>query len=1041
MPVVLTPYSELLTLASTRDHGHPAPRWAAEWPVGSPPPMDAEQPPADAGLADLESPDLDSPDGSAPVPSVVAVLVARGEAPHLELALAALRDTDYPDLTVLVIAATDTELRARVAAVMPSAFVRTTEARGFAQGANEALETVAGAPFLVFLHDDTICDPAALRLLVEEAYRSNAAIVGPKVVDVERREILREVGWSVDRFGVPHSDVERDELDQEQHDGVRDVFFVTSICMLVRADLFGELGGFDVDVDPGAAELDVCWRAQLAGARVLVAPDASVAHYEADPIADQDPNLVARHRVRAFLTSTSAVRLLWIAPVALLMHLVEAIVFVVRRRRGRAGTLVNAWVWNARHLGSLILARRRAQGARAVPDREISALQFRGSARVAAYMATSLHAEDRVRAISQRGRTVADSAGLRFRSVRGLVLVGLIAVALIGARDLLIGRVASVGQLAPWPGVGDLWRAFTSEWRYADLGSQVPAPPLLALVAGIRVMLLGAGELGRSLLIAGAIPAAIVGAQRLGRRVAGPGWPGAIAAIVYGLIPLPRTAIETGRFGPLMLYVAAPFVALAMFQLGGLISHRWPRRRIVVLGALATGLAAAAWPLAIAFPLVVALGIVVVAPFSSDGRSELGAVLRAVVLTTGVAAALLFPWPLSFLTGFDRSAALGISFDPTTSFGDLVRFVNGANGESIGSWAFVIVGLAVAALATGEKARWTIRWWGIALVAWGLAALPSWIGTEGPAVEGVLVPAALAMAMMAGIGVSSFLTDIRRHGLTWRQPLTVVASATLVLAALGFIGDAAGGRWHQPSSGWTENLSWMSSQRADGAFRVLWIGNPNVVPGDVHRAGDDGFALTNDGPGSLRDSLVPPGGDGLEATGKAIAALQSRTTTRFGRMVGPMAVRYIAVPSRPGPGGESAAPKRVGVLETTLAEQLDLRELNVEPGLRLFENVAWMASGSAAPTGTVLWSQEFSDGWRGSDRTGSLQHRRVFGWANGFSSPSGDPVTVTFGRQWWRWPMLVIELLVVAVVARQALRRGRRGRRARRAARSVEVAS
>ena len=52
--------------------------------------------------------------------------------------------------------------------------------------------------------------------------------------------------------------------------------------MLVRADLFHELGGFDPATFPGSDDLDLCWRARLAGARVLVAPDARVRHRRAD---------------------------------------------------------------------------------------------------------------------------------------------------------------------------------------------------------------------------------------------------------------------------------------------------------------------------------------------------------------------------------------------------------------------------------------------------------------------------------------------------------------------------------------------------------------------------------------------------------------------------------------------------------------------------------------------------------------------------------------------------------------------------------------
>ena len=267
-------------------------------------------------------------------------------------------------------------------------------------------------------------------------------------------------------------------------------------------------------------ELDLCWRARLAAARVIVAPEARVGHYEADASDEQDRHLAARHRVRALLTNTSAVRLLWIAPVAFLVHCLESGLFLVRRQPGRAGELMSAWTWNLRRLSSLRTARTCAQGARVVPDREIHALQFRGSVRVTAYVTTSLHAEDRVRAWSRRGRSAAEIANTKFRSVRGLVLLAFLAVVMIGTRDLILGRVASVGQMAPWPGVSDLLRAFTSEWRYADLGARSPAPPMFVLAAALRIVTLGAGGFAEPCL-----SSVRFRLERSARSASGAAWP------------------------------------------------------------------------------------------------------------------------------------------------------------------------------------------------------------------------------------------------------------------------------------------------------------------------------------------------------------------------------------------------------------------------------------------------------------------------------------------------------------------------------------
>jgi len=230
---------------------------------------------------DEELPDEEEFADEGPVaPPVVAVMVTSDPGPWLEDALASLAAQEYPALSVLVLDNGSAEdPTGRIAAAMPRAFVRRLENNvGFAAAANDAMATIEGATFLCFCHDDVVLEPDAVRIMVEEAYRSNAAVVGPKLVDYDHPEVLLEVGMVIDHYGVPFSGIEPGELDQEQHDAVRDVFFVSSAAMLVRADLFHSLGGFDPDTFPGADDVDLCWRARLVGARVLVAPDARPCH-------------------------------------------------------------------------------------------------------------------------------------------------------------------------------------------------------------------------------------------------------------------------------------------------------------------------------------------------------------------------------------------------------------------------------------------------------------------------------------------------------------------------------------------------------------------------------------------------------------------------------------------------------------------------------------------------------------------------------------------------------------------------------------------
>src|SRR5437588_584953 len=220
---------------------------------------------------------------SPPAPPVVAVVTVCDAGPWLEEALAALGEQDYPNMSVLVLyPASTVDPTSRVDAVLPGAFVRRVDRNdGYAATTNHVLEMIEGASHFLLCHDDVAPDGGAVRLMVEEAFRSNAGVVCPKLVAWDAPDRLLQVGMTADKSGAPSALAERGELDQEQHDAVRDVFVAPGGCTLVRADLFATLGGYDGEMFLYGEDLDLSWRAQVAGARVGVAPGARARHLEA----------------------------------------------------------------------------------------------------------------------------------------------------------------------------------------------------------------------------------------------------------------------------------------------------------------------------------------------------------------------------------------------------------------------------------------------------------------------------------------------------------------------------------------------------------------------------------------------------------------------------------------------------------------------------------------------------------------------------------------------------------------------------------------
>ena len=381
-------------------------------------------------------------------PPVVAVVVAHDPGPWFAETLASIASQDYAELSVLVLDTGGTEgLAARVAEVLPSAYVRRFEEnRGFGATVNEVRTMVDGAAYYLVCHDDVALADDAVHLLVEEAFRSNAGIVSPKVVSWYDPEQLVHVGMSIDKGGSVVERVQPNEIDHGQHDAVRDVFVAPGGCTLIRADLFDELDGFDPAIVAMGEDLDLCWRAQVVGARIVVAPDARVRHLEelASGARALEPSLVAaarsdtppevvdgagagdptgpdpgtgagpggppsggeasegatqtdgarpvtlqelqrRHELSAVFTCYSRSHLLRVVPQVLVLAIAEVFVAEVAGNRTRARAVIRAWRWNLGRMGAIRTRRSALQAKRRVGDKEIRPLQVRGSARLSAY--------------------------------------------------------------------------------------------------------------------------------------------------------------------------------------------------------------------------------------------------------------------------------------------------------------------------------------------------------------------------------------------------------------------------------------------------------------------------------------------------------------------------------------------------------------------------------------------------------------------------------------------------------------------------------
>ncbi|MGH9246404.1 MAG: glycosyltransferase [Acidimicrobiales bacterium] len=1030
-----------------------------------------------ANPADDDRPPSPSPNAL----PVVAVVVTHNPGDWFDDALAGLATQDYPALSVLVIdAGSETDPAPRVAASLPKAHVkRLADNPGYGAAANAALRMVRGAAFYLLCHDDVALAPDAIRLLVEEALRSNAGVVGPKLVEWDDPRRLAAVGLTVDKTGVPAPLVDAGELDQAQHDTVREVFAVPGGCMLVRADLFSTLEGFDPGISHLGEDLDLCWRAQVAGARVVVAPTATARHAETRGErrpSDDQRRLRARHRLRTMLTCYSGFHLLRVLPQAALIALAEAVYGLLTGGVRRAGDVLGAWVWNLVNLPGTLKRRRLVQSQRQAHDRALRKLQVRGSVRLGALVRGPGAAGISARSVAGAGRDLLESFQEGRVRTAVAVWVGVLAGVLIGARLFITDAVPAFGDLPALPdSPGDLFSEWASAWRASGLGGEAPAPTGLALLGLGGVATFAHMGLLRMLLVVGLLVAGPAGMWRLTRPLESIR-ARAVGLVVYTAIPVGYNAIATGRWGGLVMWAAAPYVMARLARATGRAPYRrLARRRTEILSlGLLTAVVAAFVPFAAVVVLVAAAGLVAGTVLVGTGRGS-GRVVIDAVLAVGVAALLHLPWTIGLIRGLDWTAIGGVQGSDPLTWPDLLRFETGPFGGPPLGWAFLVAAALPLLIGRGWRLAWAARGWSVASLCW----LVAWVGEQSwfpgnlSAPEALLAPAAVGLALATAIGPVAFEIDLPGANFGWRQ---LAAGAAAVAGIAGLVPLAIGvvnGRWQAPPEDFDSLLSFLDEEQSEGAFRVLWLGDADVIPVAGHEFHDGlAFGTSAGGLPSVRDHWVAADDEPLELVAESVEIAEARETSRLGRLLAPMGIRYVVVPEDAAPGQPGGYP--VPDLVTVLAEQLDLERLDLDPELHVFENADWVSERAALPAdslpsgderyveaahraamagatptlmradGYAAWSGDVaagevylsgtaSDGWElevATDGNATTAERRdAFGWANGFTVDEPGAATLRFrtpvsyrallGVQVLLWLAVLLALRAAAVERRQ----------------------
>ena len=1007
---------------------------------------------------------------------VTAVLVAHDGRRWLPRTLAAIAALDrLPDRLVAVDTGSRDETPRLLDEVLDQRAVLRVGARsGFGDAVSAGLARADGAgrpadgltEWIWVLHDDSSPEPDTLTRLLEWAVRRpDAGVLGPKVRGWSEERQLLEMGVSITGGGRRHTGLERREYDQGQHDDITDVLAVGSAGMLVRRDVWEQLEGFDPALPVFRDDVDLGWRANLAGHRVVLCPDAVLHHAEAAAhgrrrlaSVRRRAHLVDRRHALYVLMANAPTLLLPLVALRLVLGgLGRSLVFLFGKQPALAGEELAA-VFSVVGRPDRLWRARRARGRlRTVPHRELRPLfpprgqAVRHAAETLLGVVTGTGSAHDLPTSRRRAATPGvdddeddevldtETALLRALTRPGvLVATGLTVLTLLAVRSLVgSGRLTGGALLPAQDGVSALWAFYTTSWHGVGLGSPTAAPPYTAVVATLAGVL-RSPSLAVDVLLLGSVPLAGLTGYLLVRRLVGSPWVRAWAAVTYGLLPATTGAVAAGRIGTAVAIVVTPLVVLAAVRTLGTPGEPGPFR-----AAWSTGLLLAVTAAFVPLAWVAALVLALVA-LGSVYRSRAAAARLGTALA--VAPVVLLPWTVEVL----RSPVLlvteagtpgpGLSDDRLAAWALLLAHPGGPGAAPVWLGVGLLVAGWVALLARRTPA--VVAGWAVTLTGLALGLLVSRLPVSGPTLEtpvagwpgyaAALVAGGLLVAgAVAADGARELVAARRGHLLP--PALAVVALAAVAVPVL------AGGWWLV--RGADDPLD-----RRDAAVLPAYVAEEAARPERVRtlvlQVADDGrvtYALLRESGPRLGDAETGPPPETYEGLDRVVGDLVSGRGGAEAAELADFAARYVYLPAPADPGLSEVLDSAEGLVRASAPEGAAMWRVETTVSrVRVLDPAAeavvvpagQVTAGGEVPEGgpdrVLVLADNADPGWSATLDGRELEPQTVDGWAQGFALPpeGGTVAVVHQGREraWWLGFQLVA-VLVAVVLALPGIRR------------------
>jgi GT2 family glycosyltransferase len=230
---------------------------------------------------------------------------------------------------------------------------------GFCGGYNKALFQLEAEYFILLNSDIEVTEKWTIPIIRMFEMDDRIAAIQPKLLDFNHKDKFEYAGGAggyIDKFGYPFCRgriFDTIEIDHGQYNDECRIFWASGAAIAIKAELFKSYGGFDEDFFAHMEEIDLCWRLQRDGQKIMYCPDSVIYHVGGGTLAYSNPQktyLNFRNSLLVLIKNLPLHQMPWKIMFRIAMDYVAAIKFILTGQFRDAAMIIKAQLYIAINL-------------------------------------------------------------------------------------------------------------------------------------------------------------------------------------------------------------------------------------------------------------------------------------------------------------------------------------------------------------------------------------------------------------------------------------------------------------------------------------------------------------------------------------------------------------------------------------------------------------------------------------------------------------------------------------------------------------------